>query len=218
MVDIFTVIAFDPGETTGWCVMRVQPEVLEHAETELHESLFECRFGQINCQTVDFAKGEMIVQQHAGLNISGENDGVLQMIDLVDKYPGSVVILEDFILDPRKATKSRDLLSPVRIISSFSFGMFCQELEAKIFIQNRSPVKTTCTDERLKTWGLYDRQSGPHARDAVRHAIYFLRSCQGSYFKAKESRWRAWPQYYSDPMVRSAKKVRQGGARIPGLG
>ena len=68
-----------------------------------------------------------------------------------------------------------------------------------IFLQNRSPVKTTCTDERLKRWNLYDRSSGPHARDATRHAFYFLRDCRGSNMEAKQKRHLAWPHLYEDP-------------------
>jgi squalene cyclase len=47
--------------------------------------------------------------------------------------------------------------------------------DGRVILQNRAIAKSTATDDRLKAWGLYDTNSGPHARDATRHAITALR-------------------------------------------
>jgi hypothetical protein len=229
MTDL-TVIAFDPGETTGWARLSVSASILarepngptgyDHAP--LHLCLTKVNYGEIDCRAVISDSAENEVHKHAGLNVYGESKGVVEMIGMFERESYSVAVIEDFVLDPRKATMGRDLLTPVRIISSFSYGMWCLGRDSDIFVQNRSPVKTTCTDDRLKRWGLYDRNSGPHARDAVRHGYYFLRNCRGDSGNARELRWRAWPNIFDDPIPTLKKSVanRRGsgvGERIPGL-
>lgn len=205
-VDHFaTVLAFDPGETTGWCVMRVRDDQLttEAPRVPLEKALW-FDTGQIPC--ID------------------ENRGVSDMLDLWNNFQPGIVVHEDFIVDMNKIDQARHTLSPVRVMAKFEFGAFLQGLPYQtIVLQNRSPVKTTCTDDRLKRWNLYDRNSGPHARDAVRHAFYFLRNCRGNSLAAEEQRWKAWPHLFNDPMPEATAKgfikirKRPVGERIPGL-
>lgn len=200
-----TVVAFDPGQRTGWCAMTVaKPKFLTCTEYTLeHEITMD--YGEIECLD--------------------ENAGVSSMLDMWAKYPLACVVHEDFIIDFTKIDQARHTLSPVRITAKFAFGAYLQGLqEDQIFIQSRSNAKTTCTDDRLKNWGLYDRHSGPHARDAMRHAFYFLRTCRGNSLAAEEARWKAWPWLFPDPLpehtktgaVRMRKRIE--GERIPGLG
>jgi hypothetical protein len=208
MTALATVVAFDPGETTGWCVMSVEKWALDMIIVEkvpLEKSLVHIAYGQILCLD--------------------ENDGVSRMLDVWAQSPLACVVHEDFIIDFHKIDQARHTLSPVRITAKFEFGAYLQGLnEEQIFIQNRSPVKTTCTDERLKNWGLYDRHSGKHARDATRHAYYFLRTCRGNSLAAEEARWKAWPWLFPDPLPEHTKhgtfrmRKRPEGERIPGLG
>lgn len=207
MTDLATVLAFDPGGTTGWCAMGVKPEVLNGANNSadtLQSNLEVFKYGQIDCGTKHGETGEGMNRGHGALNLPGENYGVFKMTELaIGEYYDSAIVIEDFIL--QRSESSRELLSPVRITSSFSFCIweFSETSESnrfdRMFLQNRSPVKTTCTDERLKRWKLYDRSSGPHARDATRHAFYFLRDCRGSNMEAKQKRHIAWPHLYEDP-------------------
>ena len=135
-----SVLAFDPGQTTGWCYMTDTGVWL---------------MGEIDC------RDEIL--------------GVQEMLGMCGQYQQSAVVFEDFILDPGKATMGRELLSPVRVTAMFEFGHAMTGYGNYIFLLNRSLVKSTCTDSRLKGWGLYDKHSGPHARDATRYAYYMLR-------------------------------------------
>lgn len=225
--ELAIVTAFDPGGTTGYCSIGVTPDALT-SNNDLHENLLLFDYGQIDCGTRHGQNGVGVRRGHDGLNMPGEYLGIIQMINLWEDV-GGCVVLEDFILDVGKANQGRDLLLPVRIISGFStlaqysFGASCLEL---VFIQNRSLAKTTCTDDRLKVWGLYDGHSGAHARDAVRHAFYFLRCCRGNGIDAARKRHLAWPHLFSDPEIHglagsqknrkvAAPKV---GERVTGLG
>src|ERR1700759_3070376 len=177
------VLGIDPGQTTGWCAVGVPPEVLSGARSPgdtlnrivMSDGLFD--YGQID-------------------GAQDENKAVRQLEDLaLIDYPDAAVVIEDFIIDFRKITKQRSALSPVRITAKLEYALWAYEENqtGRIFRQMPSLAKTTMTDDRLKELGLYDPHSGEHARDAMRHAYYFLRNCRGNSIAAQEFRWRAWP-------------------------
>jgi hypothetical protein len=127
-----------------------------------------------------------------------ENRQTRQIMELVEAWPDAAVVIEDFIL--RVLKKDRELLSPVRITAKV-------ELALEIWpglggIRNNTPmfyqptsVLAAMHDGRMKSWGLYERAGGMgHARDADRHAVYFLREA-----KAKQDvRMRAWPHLFDE--------------------
>ena len=80
-----TVLAFDPGGTTGWCAMSVKPEVLVGANNSvdtLQSNLEVFKYGQIDCGTRHGETGVGMNRGHGALNLPGENRGVSEMIHL----------------------------------------------------------------------------------------------------------------------------------------
>lgn len=195
---VATVVALDPGGTTGWSVMTVHPESLSDPEVSILDNILYWTHGQTDCGST---KGNLGKEEHRGISTSGEAAGVAELVGLVRNWPGSAVVVEDFIV--RQYNQSRDFLSPVRITAALSQWLWQQQRE--YFVQQPAYAKTTATDERLKSWGLYSSLGGlNHARDADRHAITFLRKCsQDEKFRAK-----AFPHLYSEgqPYALPSKK------------
>ncbi|AXH50337.1 RuvC-like resolvase [Gordonia phage NatB6] len=186
-----SVVAFDPGGTTGWSIMRVDPAKLLDKTVRPHETITQWHHGEIDCG----AKSGQVANSAAAQGIdlggsaSGEAAGVFMMerlIRLGGRVPCATVVIEDFIL--RTQSQKRDAISPVRLISSLDTLLWIERIVPEPVKQQPSEAKTTITDERLKQWGLWASGSR-HARDADRHALLFIR-------KVREQRakvFRAWP-------------------------
>lgn len=218
------VLAFDPGGTTGWCAMGVRPESLLDLSVPLEKSLVYMDYGEISSYGGD---GSETWNGSSNYNMMGENVAVAEMSRIAaERYQRCAIVLEDFVLDPNVNSGARELLSPVRLIAAFSYAMTIEHeipLYERTFIQNRSPVKTTCTNERLKEWGLFEPHPREHMRDATRHAFYFLREARGQTTKARELRWRAWPHLFTDPVAtltggKTKSRPKKINPRIEGLG
>lgn len=79
------------------------------------------------------------------------------------------IVCEDFVLRP--SVKFPDL-TPTYIIGAIESGEYWNQVKP---IYQSPSQKPLCSDEVLKRSGLYQRGK-PHANDAIRHAIIYLRS------------------------------------------
>ncbi|UJQ86153.1 RuvC-like resolvase [Gordonia phage Zany] len=188
-----TVIAIDPGETTGWALWNLYPEVLVYDDEKISDNIQMWTHGQVEC----VSRFEDDDFEDLGIAFVNESEaiGVAELVGLLRSWDGAAVVIESFIL--RQQRKDASLLSPVRITAALSQWLWQQR--RLYFVQQPSMAKTTVTDARLKTWGFYERSGGmQHARDADRHAITFLRRCKGSNPAACKLRHKAWPHIFDE--------------------
>lgn len=167
-----TGIFFDPGGTTGWCVMQVHPAALADNSYAVLDNV------------VHWAQGEIV---------GPEPHVVHEMATLAYAWPGAAIVVEDFILATSRS--DRETLSPVRLTAGLDYALWLQDRVS--YRQSASAAKNTVTDARLKAWGYYERTGGlEHARDATRHALLWWRECRGPGPKAIARRHAAWPHLF----------------------
>lgn len=191
-----TLVAFDPGGTTGYSVMTVHPLALVDPAVAILHNVLHWGHGQI---------------------VGDENTQSAEMLGIVDAWPGCCVLIEDFIL--RVSSGDREVLSPVRITAKVEFGLFLAGTVPH-FRQMPSEAKNVATDDRLKSWGFYQREGGQqHARDADRHALTWLRKCkQHAWMRAQ-----CWPYLYAPgaefgPKIKDAARVKPAEAEDEEIG
>ncbi len=183
-----TVISIDPGGTTGWSVFVVHPEALVDKDVPILTNILHRDNGQVRAIPPK-EKGKIKVRE-----LSMEERRCVRTImqDVVLKWPGACVVIEDFIL--RERSMSRELLSPVRLTAALELLIDDSGMEFDLQRQTPAEAMQTATDDRLKKWGLYQRAGGmQHARDADRHSVTFLRKCKASGLL----RGQAWPHLFA---------------------
>lgn len=192
--DAATVIAIDPGGTTGWSLISVHPESLTAPDASFLDNIFVHQHGQVDCGS---HRGNLGTSLHSGISTDGEFSGVYDLAKFIHQWPCASVVIEDFVL--RTQRMDRDLLSPVRVTSALGYSLWRKGRD--YHVQSPADAKRTCSDDRLKQWHMYDSTGGlQHARDADRHAILFLRKA-----KAKRAfRAKAWPHLYGERGVFAA--------------
>jgi hypothetical protein len=184
-----TVIAIDPGGTTGWSLISVHPESLTAPNAEFLDNIFDHQHGEVDCGT---RRGNLGDSLHAGISTHGEFSGAYDLAEFIQAWPSAAVVIEDFTL--RKFRQDRDLLSPVRITAAI--GMVLWQTDGRDYhTQEPNDAMNVCSDARLREWGMYDPTGSlGHARDADRHALLFLiRAKQKARFRAM-----AWPHLYGE--------------------
>jgi hypothetical protein len=163
-------VAIDPGVTTGWALLHVPADSIFHykdtlATIELHET------GEFD--------GPETAQVKAICRL------LKRRYDSVMSAPA--LVIEDF--EPRKLSKDKDYLAPVRVGAKLAFAVdlgMAGDVATPAW-QMPSLAMSTATDERLKAWKLYQPGS-EHRKDATRHAITFIRRAKSDR-SLRESAW-----------------------------
>lgn len=182
-----TVIAIDPGGTTGWSLISVHPECLTNPTAKVLDNIFIHQHGQVDCGS---HRGNLDTSLHSGISTDGEFGGVYDLAKFIRNWPVAAVVIEDFVL--RQQRMDRELLSPVRVTAALGYSVWLTGRD--YHTQSPADAKRVCSDERLKEWQMYDPYGGMvHARDADRHAILFLRKAKSK----RAFRELAWPHLYA---------------------
>lgn len=170
------VVAFDPGETTGYARLSLSKRLLMRDGT--HAALREAgREGRVRYNQFGL-KGRMKV---CGEPESADYMRTLTRLGWVEevldqRVDSFAVVIEDFVLF--RSEKSRSLLAPVRITARYEQIM--GEVSGIYFAkQSSSDAKNVVTDARLRKWAAFPEDAsnylGAHSKDALRHAILFAR-------------------------------------------
>ena len=196
MAKRLTVVAFDPGGTTGWSLMMIDYDDLKDPRKSVQSCLRRWYHGGVDCgsNSGDAADSASATGYDLGISETGEAAGIAICENIVGEAlamaAGPVaVVIEDFIIDPDRMNMGRDFLSPVRTMSRLEQLLW--ESRSTTVHKQMPSEKPTASDERLVRWGMYTEGKGHrHARDADRHALIFLRK-----LKQKQGRIRtAFPQ------------------------
>jgi len=109
---------------------------------------------------------------------SGEVDtsdietAVDQLMPLFQEYSPDNIVLEDYrIYRWKQKHHVGSELTTTRVIGCIETLSTIHGIS--LFKQPAQVAKTFCKDTKLKAWGVY-KQGERHARDAIRHGIYFL--------------------------------------------
>lgn len=174
-----TTVWVDPGGTTGWGVMAVDPCVLVGTKP-IHRSLAHWACGETH---------------------GNENQMSSEMLELYDSWPDAAIGIESFVI--QKFLQHREFLSPVRVRSKIEYGLWLQEKwEAAeddrpigrgryLFTQTPSLAKSTLTNDRQREYNLWS-PGLDHKRDAIKHCFTFLQRAQ----EKPKMRAVAWPMLF----------------------
>lgn len=164
------IIGVDPGVTTGVAIATLQRKEIGSL-TDVFVEMGQLSYG--------FSGNGFDIIESASAE-EGEAKVAAEIAQLVRTavLHGSrvVLVIEDFIV--RRFDSSRDFLSPVRITARIQQELFndtiCQGVT--VAMQSPSDAKQTCTDKRMKKWGIQPKtHKDRHGLDAARHCVLFIR-------------------------------------------
>lgn len=148
---LYVCATFDQGGTTGWSVFGIYMDALRSDDYKILDN---------------------IAFWSAGEFTGSENSQVDQMLALASNWQDAHLLLEDFHL--RQLAGGSEMLSPVRLMAAFRYGLHLMDPNRNFIIQAGTLAMTTITDERQKEWGFWI-PGQQHARDAVKHNLTWLR-------------------------------------------
>lgn len=164
------IIGVDPGVTTGVAIATLQRKEIGSL-TDVFVEMGQLSYG--------FSGNGFDIIESASAE-EGEAKVAAEIVKLVRTavLHGSrvVLVIEDFVV--RRFDSSREFLSPVRITARIQQELFndtiCQGVT--VAMQSPSDAKQTCTDERMKKWGIQPKtHKDRHGLDAARHCVLFIR-------------------------------------------
>ena len=143
-----TLLSLDPGHTTGYCT-------------------FHTNAGDVV---------EPVLRTHGEINTKDINDCAPQLLELIQW--ADVVVVEDYrIYRWRQKEHAWSDLLTTRLIGSIEvLATQCWDSSYEnipVIKQPANVAKSFCTDAKLKEWDFWVTGQR-HARDAIRHACYFL--------------------------------------------
>lgn len=152
--DGYQVLSLDPGGTTGWAVFCVHPDAMG--------------------PNPEFRILDNIDWWTAGEFTGSSMSQCDEIIELANSWPDARLVTEMFRLRQLSAE-----LDPVEINHTIKWA-----LRPRYFVdQQPGLAMSTVTDDRQKEWGFWV-PGKPHARDAVKHNITFLKRVKERAVKA----------------------------------
>jgi len=170
------MVGVDPGETTGFCALRLGPVVNGGRGVRsriIHGDVFMGQVNQDSIRSGNHAMPWYIQEARLQRNMAGR----LEWLALSWGVDCLHLAIEDFSL--RERTKDRSLLSPIRMTAGLLALLEASDsLNVVVHLNSASDGKGTVTDVVLRRLELY-RPGLPHACDAARQAVLALRKEMG---------------------------------------
>lgn len=164
------IIGVDPGVTTGVAIATLQRKKIGSlADVFVEMGQLSYGFSGNGLDIIESASAE-----EGEAKVAAE---IAQLVRTAVLHGSRVVlVIEDFVV--RRFDSSREFLSPVRITARIQQELFndtiCQGVT--VAMQSPSDAKQTCTDERMKKWGIQPKtHKDRHGLDAARHCVLFIR-------------------------------------------
>jgi hypothetical protein len=114
------------------------------------------------------------IRQHQSFQVTTWplEQGVTEFTRLLDTYKPRLVVFERYAVYEWKAEEhSWSEIPTVQVIGCLK--TLCIQKGIPTYQQTAQQAKQFVTDDKLEAWGFYERGK-KHARDAMRHAIYYL--------------------------------------------
>lgn len=156
-----TILAIDPGETTGWCLWRPGAEYrgMRHIE----------RFGQISAKVDINTKPDAVYQE-----LNRVARVIMASVEMrqITGNPIAHIVIEDFTFRGGHRIVKTDIIT-IKMVGMLLYG--AAQTGVSYSTQIAGDAKGVITDMRLKRWGYWLPHKERHARDAIRHALLYER-------------------------------------------
>jgi hypothetical protein len=194
------LVWFDPGTTTGVCVVSMDAEWLAGAGSGTPQGFRRAMFYREHYQLGRYPKDhddlgvpgeaalDALTARRASSSTWEELRSVVGGLSILRSLPWAAWGYEDFRV--RQINTTEEFLSPARIGSSLRDFMLTEE-RPRLGFKQGSDMMSTASNDKLMAAGMY-RRGMPHATDAARHAYVFLRRARQSF----ELRADAWPHLF----------------------